>query len=175
MIFKNYMIASHKNLNYYPEGKMINEYLSLPNKPKIGDKFIDVTLSTPDGKTESLSNNLGKYTILEFWASSCGPCRMEHSKLRMVYNKYHNLGLNIIGISGDTDLNDWVSAIKQDSIPWLNISDLRGSNNKAFMIYEARAIPTLFLLNENGVILAENVQIDFLESKLKEGLIQNGL
>ena len=99
---------------------------------------------------------------------------MEHSRLRMIYSKYHNLGLNIIGISADTDLNDWASAIKKDSIPWLNISDLRGANNRAFMIYEARAIPRLFLLDEKGIILDENVQIDFFESKLAKGLKLNG-
>jgi peroxiredoxin len=162
-------------LKLLPKGKLIKEYISLSNKPKIGDKYIDVTLSTPDGKTESLSNNLGKFTIIEFWASSCGPCRLEHPKLRNIYNKYHNLGLNIIGISADENLNDWKSAIRKDSIPWLNISDLRGANNRAFMIYEARAIPKLILINEKGIILDENIQIDFLKSKLEEGLKQNGL
>lgn len=164
-----------KEFKLLPKGKIIQEYISLPDKPKIGDRFIDVTLSTPDGKMESVSNNLGKFTIIEFWASSCGPCRMEHPRLRMVYNKYHKLGLNIIGISADDNLDDWSSAIKQDTITWLNVSDLRSFNNKAFMIYGIKAIPTLILLDEKGIILDENIQIGFFESRLEQEFKQNGL
>jgi thiol-disulfide isomerase/thioredoxin len=144
------------------KGGVLKKYISLPEMPKVGDRFIDITQFTPEGKSESISKNLGKYTIIEFWASGCGPCRAKHPLMRKMYNLYHNKGLNIIGISGDTSKEDWTGAIKKDSIPWLNISDLKGWNNEAFMIYGIKGIPQMLILDENGIIVDDKFQIEFL-------------
>jgi thiol-disulfide isomerase/thioredoxin len=149
-------------------GTMIKDYASLPEVPKIGDKFIDFAQLTPDDRLESISSNLGKYTILEFWASFCGNCRVEHPRLRKLFEKYHTKGLNIIGISGDYKLSDWLEAIKKDSIPWLNISDLQGYQNKGFLLYGAKAIPVLILIDENGIILDDNFRAKYIEGELKK-------
>lgn len=135
------------------KGELLKEYISLPEIPKIGEKFIDCFQLTPNGKTESISSNLGRYTIVEFWSSSCGPCRAEHPELLRLYNLYHKKGLNIISISGDNDSDDWKNAIKKDSLTWTNISDLKGWNNEAFMIYGIKFIPQMILLDENGIIV----------------------
>jgi thiol-disulfide isomerase/thioredoxin len=144
------------------KGLMLKKYISLPEIPKVGEKFIDIVQFTPEGKSESISKSLGKYTIIEFWSSGCAPCRAEHPLMREMYNLYHDKGLNIIGISGDSNKENWISAIKKDSIPWLNISDLKGWNNEAFMIYGIKGIPQMVILDESGVIVDNKFQIDFL-------------
>jgi thiol-disulfide isomerase/thioredoxin len=143
-------------------GLIINKFISLPEIPKIGEKFIDCTQRTPEGKSESISKNLGKYTIIEFWASSCGPCRAEHPLLKKMYDLYHSKGLNIISISCDDNIDDWVNAIKKDSMAWTNISDLNGWNNEAFMSYGIKAIPQMIILDENGVIVDNHFDIQYL-------------
>ena len=142
-------------------GTIIKTYISLPDVPENGDKYIDFSQPTPEGELNSLSSNLGKYTILEFWASFCGSCRIEHPMLRKQYKKYHKKGLNIIGISGDVKITDWVDAIKKDSIPWLNISDLGGYNNYGFMLYGVKAIPCMILLDKDGIIIDNNFGIKY--------------
>ena len=156
-------------------GKLLAEYIHLPDIPKKGEKFIDITLKTPEGKDASISENLGKFTLIEFWASNCGPCRIKHPLMRILYEKYHDVGLNIIGISADTHKEAWTDAIKSDSLSWLNISDLKGFNSSAYMIYGVKSIPKLILLDENGIILDDelaNRQIDFYLNNLFK---ENGL
>jgi thiol-disulfide isomerase/thioredoxin len=150
------------------KGELLKEYISLPEIPKMGDKFIDCVQLTPNGETESISNNLGKYTIVEFWSSGCGPCRAEHPELVRLYNLNHKKGLNIISISGDSDSDDWKNAIKKDSLTWTNISDLRGWNNEAFMIYGIKSIPQMILLDENGIIVDNELFRKYLPDELEK-------
>jgi peroxiredoxin len=150
------------------EGKLLQEYISLPEIPKIGDKFIDFEQVTPAGKAQLISTNLGKFTILEFWSSFCGNCRGEHPRLRKIYYKYHDRGLNIIGISGDYKLSNWIEAIKTDSIPWLNISDLQGYQNKGFLLHGVKALPCLILIDKNGIILDDNFNTKYMEGELEK-------
>jgi thiol-disulfide isomerase/thioredoxin len=114
-----------------------------------------------------MSSHLGKYTILEFWASGCEPCSTEHPILRKIYNLYHEKGLNIISISGDVDSNDWKNAIKNDSLTWTNISDLRGFTNVAFMIYRIKGIPQIILLDEKGIIIDDELGQKDLEHEIE--------
>jgi thiol-disulfide isomerase/thioredoxin len=163
---KNLYESLPEKFKYSQEGKFLQDYISLPEIPKIGEKFIDFSQVTPDRNTESISKNLGKYTLLEFWASSCGPCRGEHPKMRKLYKLYHDKGLNIIGISGDDNINDWINAIKTDSIPWLNISDLQGIRNKGFLLYGIKYIPQLILLDQNGIIVDNEIGRKSLDHEL---------
>ena len=146
-----------KKFQLSKNGDLLKEYIALPAKPKVGEKFVDCFLVTPDGKNQSISENLGKFTLIEFWSSSCGPCRIEHPGLRKIYNRYHDKGLNIISISGDYNLDDWKDAIKKDSLTWANLSDLKGFQNKAFLIYGIKYIPQTILLDKNGTILNCNL------------------
>ncbi len=134
-------------------GELLKAFISLPEAPKTGEKFIDCAQLTPGGEIKSISGNLGKYTLLEFWSSSCGPCRAEHPVVRKIYNLYHDKGLNIISISGDTNIDAWKSAIKKDSLTWINISDLKGWHNEAFITYGVKYIPRMILLDKNGMIV----------------------
>lgn len=152
------------------EGKLLKDFSSLPEIPKIGDKFIDISQNTPEGRSESISKNLGKYTILEFWATDCTLSRWFRPRLKTMYNLYHKKGLNIIGISHDENYDDWQKAIEQDTIPWVNISDLKGWYNKAFVAYGICYVPNLILLDEKGVILDNQFSQKWFENELKKKL-----
>jgi thiol-disulfide isomerase/thioredoxin len=157
------------------KGKQLENYISLPEIPRTGDKFIDISQVTPEGKPESISDHLGKLTILEFWSSGCGQCIWEHERLRNLYKTFHHRGLNIIGISGDDKYNDWIGGIKRDSIPWINISDLKGWYNEAFLIYGIRYTPYLILLDEKGTVIDDEFFSKWIEDVIEKRLKSKGL
>jgi len=157
------------------KGKLLAEYIHLPDIPEKGEKFVNITQRTPEEKDASISQNLGKFTLIEFWSSNCGPCRIKHPMMKMLYEKYHDAGLNIIGISADTDMEAWTAAINSDSLLWLNISDLKGFNSSAFMIYGVKSIPKLILLDENGIILDNELASKQIDIYLNNLFKENGL
>lgn len=157
------------------KGKLLENYISLPEIPRNGDKFIDITQATPEGKSVKISDHLGKFTILDFWSSGCTPCIWEHQRLKNLYKRYHDKGLNIIGISGDDKSNDWIGAIKRDSIPWINISDLKGWYNKAFLLYGVKFTPCLILLDENGLVIDDEFSTKWIEDVIEKKFKNNGL
>ncbi|HTO34757.1 MAG TPA: TlpA disulfide reductase family protein [Flavobacterium sp.] len=110
----------------------------------------------------------GKYTLLEFWASWCGPCRSFNPELMEQYELYKEEGFEILSVSLDTDKEKWEKAIQKDGLTWPNVSDLRGENNEAAMIYGVRDIPDNFLIDENGIIIARFIRGESLKNKLKE-------
>lgn len=149
-------------------GKDLQEYLDKVSKVSIGQKAPDFSAPNPEGKTVSLKESLGKVTIIDFWASWCGPCRMENPNVVRIYNKYHDKGLNIIGVSLDKDGDKWKEAIEKDQLEWAQISNLQFWEDPIAADYSVRAIPATFILDENGVIVAKDLRGDELESKIKE-------
>ena len=135
------------------QGIEIKKYIDLPEPPKVGDLAPEIIQTTPDGEIVRLSDYRGKYVLVDFWDSYCGPCRLSHKWLRTIYEKYNPKGLEIIGVSSDTDKSRWVNAIKSDSITWTNISDLKGFKNEAFLRYDVKFIPQNYLINPNGKII----------------------
>ncbi|MDF1549552.1 MAG: TlpA disulfide reductase family protein, partial [Bacteroidales bacterium] len=135
------------------KGMKIKKYIDLPEIPRIGDKALDIVQQTPEGDTIKLSDFKGKYVFVDFWASGCGPCRVAFKGLKETYKKYHPLGLEIIAVSGDYRKSDWVNAIKHDAVPWINISDLKGFQNEAFLIYDIKSIPRSILVDKEGIII----------------------
>ncbi|HET7118449.1 MAG TPA: TlpA disulfide reductase family protein [Hanamia sp.] len=126
------------------------------------------------GKQLSLSDftGKGKYIFLDFWASWCGPCREENPALRSIYNDFKNKGLIIIGISLDRSKQPWINAIKKDSLPWPQVSDLKFWGNEIAKAYYVRTIPTNnFLLDPNGIIIARNLNMGELR-KMLSGIIK---
>ena len=150
------------------EGMGLRKYIDLPEAPKIGDKYIDFAQLNSDGKNVSLSSCLNKYTILEFWASWCGPCRAKHPLMRKMYNQYHSRGLNIVSVSGDTNKEAWIDAIQKDSITWTSISDLKGLKNEAFVLYSIMGVPNMILIDQNGIIIDNKLGQKILYRELEK-------
>ena len=139
------------------KGNEIKKYMELPEPPKIGDIAPEIIQITPSGDTVRLSDFRGKYVLLDFWSSSCGPCRGEFKWLRKAYDKFSPKGLVILGVSGDNNKQKWVDAIIHDSISWINISDLKGWENEAFLLYDIKRIPNKYLINPDGLIIKDGI------------------
>ncbi len=149
-------------------GKELKEFLDKNAKVAIGSKAPDFSGPSPEGKTISLKESLGKVTIIDFWASWCGPCRVENPNVVRIYNKYHDKGLNIIGVSLDKDGDKWKEAIEKDNLTWAHISNLLFWQDPIAADYSVRAIPATFILDENGIIVAKDLRGDELEKKIEE-------
>ena len=151
-------------------GKNLDRILASVSATEIGAKAPGFEGPTPDGSTLALEDALGKVTILDFWASWCKPCRIENPNVVKVYNKYHDKGLNIVGISLDKSnaKERWLQAIEDDGLTWQHISHLEFWQDPIAKKYNVRAIPATFILDENGVIIAKNLRGDALEEKMAE-------
>ena len=128
----------------------------------------DFSAATPDGKELSLSELRGNYVLIDFWASWCGPCRKENPNVVRLYNKYHDMGFDILGVSLDNKKERWLAAIEKDGLTWHHISDLKGWKSGPAGIYGIRSIPSTILLDKEGKIIARNLRAHQLEGKLKE-------
>lgn len=158
----------NKELQSTEEAKSITHFIKKNKNPEVGEKYIDFEQNNSKGKLVRLSDIMGKYTLLEFWSSSCGPCRAENPKLVKLYKLYKDKGFTIVGISLDSEKGKWLKAIETDSLPWENVSDLKGSDNEAAMIYGVRSLPDNFLIDENGEIISRYIRGNNLKKKLKE-------
>jgi peroxiredoxin len=136
----------------------------------VGDKAPDFFAPNPNDIAVSLNKSLGKLTVLDFWASWCGPCRVDSPNLVKVYNTYKDKGLAIVGISLDQQKESWKKAIDNDQLDWTHVSHLKRWDDPIAAIYGVRSIPQLFLLDENGVVIAKQRHaadfIPFLEKIL---------
>ena len=116
----------------------------------------------------SLKESLGKVTIIDFWASWCSPCRQENPNVVAIYNEFHNKGLNIISISLDEDGAKWKEAIAQDKLTWTQVSNLKEMKDPIALQYGITQIPTTFLLDATGKVVAVDLRGDELKVKIKE-------
>ena len=118
------------------------------------------------GEMKKLSDFNDKIILLEFWASNCGPCRQENPNLVKTYESYQPKGFEIFAVSQDTKKTNWLKAIEEDGLPWLQVSDLKGRDNSASLIYGINAIPDNFLIDKNGIIIGRNLRGEKLNEKL---------
>lgn len=142
----------------------------------VGDKAIELAFTTPDGKTLALSSLKGKIVLLDFWASWCGPCRMENPYVVSAYNKYKDAkfkkakgGFTIYSVSLDQNRDAWIKAIEKDGLVWKNhVSDLGGWQSKPASMYGVYSIPTNWLIDQNGVIVGRNLRGPALNQALEQ-------
>ncbi|MGB2143127.1 MAG: redoxin domain-containing protein [Flavobacteriaceae bacterium] len=144
---------------------------SNPNRPKIkiGMQAPDFTAPDPQGKQITLSEIIGKVTIVDFWASWCKPCRIENPNLVKLYDKYHSKGLEIISVSLERGNQKafWIEAIKKDQLNWYNVSNLKFWQDPIAQAYSVNSIPATFILDENGTVVAERLRGAELEATIK--------
>ena len=157
-----------KNSTY---GHAIKKHLNLNKEFKIGDKYVDFEMNDVHGVKSKLSSFEGNLILLEFWSSSCGPCRKENPNLVKSYETYNALGFEIFAVSKDLDKERWLEAIEKDGLPWKHVSELK-EKDVASSTYGVSFIPDNFLIDENGIIIAQNLRGEELNDKLNEILIE---
>lgn len=150
------------------EGKEFQKKLDLLDRLAIGKQAIDFSQNDTAGVPVKLSSFLGKYVLLDFWASWCGPCREENPNLVKAYAKYHQKGFEILGVSLDRDngKEKWLAAIQKDGLSWTHVSDLKYWNNAAAKTYGVMFIPQNFLIDPQGNIVAKDLKGEALDKKL---------
>lgn len=154
-------------------GKYIAKRLNESSKVEVNKQAPNFSAPNPEGKMVSLKESLGKVTIIDFWASWCKPCRMENPEMVKLYNEFHSKGLNILGVSLDKDADKWKEAISSDNLTWNQVSNLKQWEEPIAKLYSVDAIPSTFLLDSNGIIIAKNLRGEELKNKIKELLSTN--
>ena len=147
--------------------KDLNDYIAKQERLEVGQPFIDFTLQTKEGENVTLSERIGqnKLTLVDFWASWCGPCRKENPVVKAAYEQFHELGFDVIGISVDQDEAAWLKAVEEDQLPWSQVRDAENTVSESYMIYY---IPSNFLFDQNGTMVAKGLRGEDLTTKLAE-------
>ncbi len=149
-------------------GKEIAEQIEMGKRSMLGALAYDFSQPDTTGAQIALSSLRGKYVLLDFWASWCGPCRAESPNLVKAYQNYASKGFTIFSVSLDQDRKKWIKAIVEDRYTWPQAGDMKGWQNAAARDYGVQGIPFNVLLNDKGVVIARNLRGDALEKKLKE-------
>lgn len=149
-------------------GELAQEKLVQLRGTTIGYPAINFSQASPEGKMIKLSDFKGKYVLVDFWASWCGPCRAENPNVVNAYQKYKDKGFTVFGVALDSNKDAWLKAIEKDNLTWPQVSDLKGWANEAAKLYGITSIPQNLLLDKDGKIVAKNLRGPDLDAALEE-------
>jgi peroxiredoxin len=149
-------------------GVRVGEFTNSQKAVNTGNAAPDFSAPNPEGKMVSLKESLGKVTIIDFWASWCGPCRAENPNVVALYNEFHAKGLNIIGVSLDKDADKWKEAIAKDKLSWTQVSNLKFWEDPIAKQYNVKSIPATFILDASGKIVGKDLRGAELKAKIAE-------
>ncbi|MDY7394839.1 TlpA disulfide reductase family protein [Aureibaculum sp. 2210JD6-5] len=159
---------SHPNLTITEK---LREKVTRLQQTSIGGKVPDIIMNTADNKTVSLFSINKKYTLIDFWASWCGPCRRESEILNRLYKKYKDDGFEIYGVSLDTNKQQWLKAIEKDNRNWANVSSLEGLKTPAAYNFAVTALPMNYVIDSKGRIIAKNLHgaelLEFIDNLMQ--------
>jgi peroxiredoxin len=133
-----------------------------------GQSAADLSLPDLNGKMVTLSELKGKVVLIDFWASWCGPCRHNNPRLVKLYNKFHNKGLEIYGVSLDEDADSWKKAVRHDKLIWIQVIDDKGWEAPSASVYNVDMIPSSFLIDRQGIIRTINAEGPDLERSVRD-------
>lgn len=136
-------------------------------KLNVGDNVIDFRMIDLNFDTITLSKLSFKFLLIEFWASSCGPCRVENPAIVEIYTAHKKHGFEILGVSLDTKREKWINAIRKDRLNWLNVCDFMGTKSPVIVSYGILGMPMNYLVNSNGVIIGKNLNPEQLKYQLE--------
>ena len=150
--------------------KNATERIQYEKAVEIGQPFVDIEMPNPQDEMIKLSDyaGKGKYVLIDFWASWCGPCVQEMPHLIELYAKYKNKNFEIVGVSFDRDKNKWLEGIEKLQLPWPQMSDIKFWSSEGAKLYNVRSIPHTVLINPEGIIVEKNLRAKALEEKLAE-------
>ncbi|MDR2283704.1 MAG: AhpC/TSA family protein [Sphingobacterium sp.] len=149
-------------------GKELTARLDVIKRSALGSQMMEFTQNDPEGNPVSFSDFKGKYVLVDFWASWCGPCRAENPNVLKAYNNYKDKNFTVLGISLDDDADKWKKAIHDDAMPWTQVSSLKGFDNEVSTYYGIRGIPSTLLVDPTGKIIAKDLRGESLQQRLAE-------
>ncbi|MDO1445153.1 TlpA disulfide reductase family protein [Rhodocytophaga aerolata] len=155
-----------------PNSKFVKEFKTklaqYKNVVTVGQPAPEISLNNPEGNPISLSSLRGKYVLIDFWASWCGPCRQENPNVVRMYNKFKGKNFEIFGVSLDKSKEKWLEAIQKDQLSWVHVSDLKYWQSAGAEAYGVQSIPATFLVDPSGKVIAKNLRGKALEDKLTQ-------